>query len=157
MAATSAVYACRLCWAKVAVTNLTALFTPFATSKKLLTKIKQSVGGHNRLQWWTSNALPMHIWRQCRRRFHTSHITRTWAIIQYFDGIPSKFSACVDSGNQALFLLCQVKEPGYEASAYQPVKSIGRARNYIGTQWDRNTTYKSGTTPSAYPLSTLAQ
>ena len=48
---------------------------------------------------------------------HTSRITRTWAIIYYFDGILSKFSACVDSGNQALFLLHQVhvKEPGYEA------------------------------------------
>ena len=38
-----------------------------------------------------------------------------------------------------------------------PINSIGRVREYIGNTMDRNTTYKSGTTPSAYTLSTLAQ
>ena len=45
------------------------------------------------------------------------------------------------------------------ACACLPINSIGRARDYIGTQWTgtQPTLYKAGSTPSAYPLCTLAQ
>ena len=39
------------------------------------------------------------------------------------------FGACADSGNQALFLLRQVKEPGYEAS-YGPAGWLRRILTY---------------------------
>ena len=65
MAATSVVHACRLCRAKVAATNSTALFTPFATSKKLPTRISDLL----EVTIACSDGLPTHICRQCRRRF----------------------------------------------------------------------------------------
>ena len=66
MAATSVVHACRLCRAKVAATNSTALFTPFATSKKLPTRISDLL----EVTIACSDGLVQtHICRQCRRRF----------------------------------------------------------------------------------------